>query len=468
MEKQEILNHIEDLSSQQLYEAISEGVVTMDDLVDTEKLGITKRREINAYLKADDEAWKSANNSGTVTAIEDYKTKFPKGKHIKDADGAIANISSIVAAKKDDKAWQKTDKNNRNSLNSYLNEFPNGNHVTEANETLDKIRGERIQTIKNVKNKLPYFLVQDIRDGKLSFEDLEGELNPQFIEFLRENIDKDIWNGVPLELPEGRQDEVDPNHTEVYFWGVPGSGKTCALGSVLSTADHKGYLTKIKDGSGCNYATQLKNIFNPGKVDVLPPPTSDASTQYLPIELTNLENGKIISVSILEVAGEVFKDFYRLRADPQKVSSNHPNLEHLLASNNRKIHFFFVDYSLDDRRDNDNLKQSDYLKAAASYFDESKVFEKNTDAIYLVITKSDMMESNDANSVKEYLNGSKCASLTTALRNQCKKNHINLGNLIGLRFSIGEVCLGGKLCIHNPETSEHILDILFRKVAQNN
>lgn len=463
MTKEEILKHIDDLSAQQLYEAICEGVVTMKDLTESDAgLGKSKREEIKALLNSDDADWTAATQSGTESAFRDYQAKHPKGKHVNEVDATIAELQKGAVGKADEEAWGNVNSNNLNSLNAYLQQYPNGLHVEEARKAISVINQTRQSVLNGIKNLHPTLLLSKITSGVLSWDDLNGRIDSKIIKFLKENANSNM-NGVKLQLP-GNQDPVKEGHTEVYFWGVPGSGKTCALGSVLATANAKGYLTKVVPGSGFNYANQLKNIFKANDVSILPPPTSEDSTQYLPIELTNPKTGKIISVSILEVAGEVFKDYYRLNDDPSKVSGNHPQLQGLLASPNKKIHFFFVDFSLNDREDNEGLKQSDYLQAAATYFEKSEIFSKNTDAIYLVVTKSDMM---DCDNVKTYLTGPVCASLTTALKNQCIKNHINQQNLIGLKFSIGEVSMGGKLCIHNSQTSENILDILFRKVSEN-
>ncbi len=459
MTKAEILKNIDDLSEQQLYEAICEGVVTMDDLKNSGELGKIKRDGINKLLKSDDDDWNAVQQTPTESAFSDYLKKHPKGKYIKKAESTIEELKKKAASKADDDLWATVDPKNQNDLNEYLQKFPEGVHAEEANKAISEIKQEKDKVLKEIENLHPSLLLQKIKNGVLSWEDLKGHVDQKFIDYLKGLKNPDDLNGVTLQLPSKR-DPVTEGQTEVYFWGVPGSGKTCALGSVLATANKNGYLTLAK-GSGYGYATQLKNIFKVDGVSILPPPTSEDSTQYLPIKL--VKDGKTISVSILEVAGEVFKDYHRLRkGDP--FSPNHPDLGELLTSPNRKIHFFFVDYSLKDRVDNDNVKQSDYLQAAASYFEENDIFSKNTDAIYLVVTKSDMMDRNIE--VKSYSKGPVCASLTNALKEQCKKNHINGENLIGLKFSIGKVSMGGKLCIHDSTTSENILDILFRKVPE--
>lgn len=42
----------------------------------------------------------------------------------------------------------------------------------------------------------------------------------------------DCYDNVESSLPDSIPDEF----TEVYFWGIPASGKTCALGGILSAA----------------------------------------------------------------------------------------------------------------------------------------------------------------------------------------------------------------------------------------
>lgn len=70
--------------------------------------------------------------------------------------------------------------------------------------------------------------------------------------------------------------EIDLPCTEVYFWGIPSSGKTCALGGILSVAN-SGHVARTmamdKNCQGYAYMNRLADLFKSDKATNLPPST---------------------------------------------------------------------------------------------------------------------------------------------------------------------------------------------------
>ena len=65
-----------------------------------------------------------------------------------------------------------------------------------------------------------------------------------------------------------------PASTELYFWGIPESGKSCALGAVLSTLRGGPYDFKAYQSNGARRLRTLSSMFTKkGKVAMLPPGT---------------------------------------------------------------------------------------------------------------------------------------------------------------------------------------------------
>ena len=94
MERDFVLQHIENLTAQQLADAINKGAVTLDDLRATNNLDNTKRRSIVAIQtereneiialqtqkdKEEDDAWDRAKY-GNENSFRDYIANFPNGK----------------------------------------------------------------------------------------------------------------------------------------------------------------------------------------------------------------------------------------------------------------------------------------------------------------------------------------------------------------------------------------------------
>ena len=441
MEKKEILNRIEDFTAQQLFDFIQQGIVTLDELRGTGNLDNSLRKAIVALQtagdKEDDNAWEQARY-GNESVLADYITKFPTGKHVKEAKERIDDLrrqrEEIIAQKQGvlDRIRHNPNSYSPNQIKGFLN---NGTFTQSELRDYCNIPQSAIDNLDNIRT-------------------------PQL-----------QLGNTPTSIPDG--------YTEVYFWGGTGSGKTCALGAVLQMAEQKGYLN-IATGSGYNYAYQLKNIFSNdgGANDYLPAPSPIETTQYLPFTLKNPAEKVSRSVSLIELSGEIFKCFFYKNAGQQLPTQSHEDtfnsLNTFLNSNNRKVHFFFIDYDRENKPDGSGLKQSDYLAAASTYFKNNQVFGKTTDAIYIVLTKSDLLFDENDNPVtgynnrvdyaKKYLNAQNYQAFINTLKDSCKKYSINAGRLTVEPFSLGKVYFK-EICDFDGSSAENIVEILMERIA---
>ena len=433
MEKTKILANVSSLSADQLFDEIYQGNVTFEELDSTGELSQVKRRQLKDLIsemdKKDDEAWELARY-GNEAMLVDYITKFPKGKHVEEAKEKIRYLEQ---ARKDAQAEKQKVIDNINKNRNYY--YP------------DKIK-------------------EFLSNGTITEHDLEESCNiPREIIEVLDDIQQPQLNlgEKPINIPDG--------YTEVYFWGIPGSGKTCALAAILSKAEKLGYLN-IAISPGYDYMTRLKNIFVDDNA-ILPPPSPVDTTQYLPFTMRKDSERYHHSISLIELSGEVFKCFYFHNAGMEMPSEFHTktfnSLTTFLNSNNRKIHFFFIDYGNKNKKDTDDYTQSDYLSAASTYFKTTQVFKKNTDAIYVVLTKSDLMpctEDERVTKAKEYLNDDNFKSFINALKDSCKKNSINDGKLTVEPFSLGEVYFQ-QICNFDGTAAKKIIDILLDRVPKD-
>ena len=269
MERDFILNNMDDFSAEQLFEFINQGIVTLDELRNTGELDASKRNAIIALQSVGD--------------------------------------------KEDDAAWDNAKYGNESTLSDYITNYPAGRHVLEAKQKIDNLENERqsarmarqgiLDTIRINPNKFsPNQILNYLQNGTLSENDLIDCGVPESAIQNLNNIQKlELKIGdTPTSIPEG--------FTEVYFWGATGSGKTCALGAILQKAGHNGYLN-IVPGPGYLYANQLRNIFSDDGLanDYLPPPSPLDTTQYLPFTLKHPNENNSRSVSLIELSGEIFK-----------------------------------------------------------------------------------------------------------------------------------------------------------------
>jgi hypothetical protein len=262
---------------------------------------------------------------------------------------------------------------------------------------------------------------------------------------------------------------IPDGYTEVYFWGMKGSGKTCALAAILNTGEKAGLL-KPEDGYGQSYTTQLKNLFyaNPA---LLPNPTSRENNQYLGFTLKMPSEKHERKIALVEISGEIYECFYnhnaRLAMEEDKQNTFDALVKFLSNKENRKIHFFFIDFEKDNTPNAEGLAQVDFLNAASSFFSKQKdIFNKSTDAIYVVLTKSDLLNcpiEEEVPKAIQFLEQNYFMAFIASLKDVCKKNGINGGKLTIEPFTLGSIYLKD-FCDFNDRAAMNIINILLERV----
>jgi len=384
-------------------------------------------------------------------------------------------IADLISShdKADDDAWKNTRYRNEICLIDYITNYPAGKQMQDAKDRLEFLKKERER--KNIeKNKI----LSGVRENSNIYSP------SQIISFLSEGIisTDDLQNcGIPKEIVEnlknihqpqlqlGKTPEYIPyGYTEVYFWGIPGSGKTCALAAILSTSERAGYLD-FATAQGYDYMTKLKNIFFDGKA-ILPPPSPVETTQYLTFTLKRTNEKHSRSVSILELSGEVFQCFHYINAGMEFPSQSHQDtfdsLIRFLSGTNRKIHFFFIDYDKGNKKDANDYTQGDYLAAASRFFKNNDVFGKTADAVYIILTKSDLMpcpKTERVEHAKKHLIDNNFSAFINTLKDLCVQYSINAGKLTIEPFSLGEVYFQ-QICYFDKSSALSIIDILFDRI----
>ena len=247
----------------------------------------------------------------------------------------------------------------------------------EKNEFLKKIVRKRV-TVDEIRN--------NINNGYITFDDLEDEgISQRTINSIkyysnsnRITVFKKIEDLPPME--EGR--------TDVYFVGLPGSGKSTMLSGILNVANKEGILLPdTYNNDGAVYQTQIVSDLSRG---VLPNATAEKSFNYIAMSL-NDDNKKKHPFNIVEVPGELYAEIF-----------NNPNIDGLLnyiKNSNKKILIFVID-SL--AHDSNYADSKNALDQSLVYVNILNMFKKNgvlnqTDAIYLVTNKFDAIKENRFN-----------------------------------------------------------------------
>ena len=290
-----------------------------------------------------------------------------------------------------------------------------------------------------------------------------------------------LWDRQQDVLPDvGRikMEDIPVGTREVYFWGIPTSGKTCAIGTVIRAARMTTVTEcmRVERCQGKLYYQKLKQIFDRKDTDyIILPGRTPVDTNFAIKTILVDHQQKEHPVTIVDMAGELFCSLvWRENGSENLVTDKHltaqKEFEEILCNNrdsNPKTHFFILEYSKNERRDDqDEFSQDTYLEEGLQYLIDNGVLEKSTDEAYVIITKTDLAwndvpEGMDVNLyLVDFLN-KRYPNFFALLKRQCEDKGICGGQLPKpIPFDIGEVCFQ-HLCRVNVERANRIVEILI-------
>lgn len=232
--------------------------------------------------------------------------------------------------------------------------------------------------------------------------------------------------------------------TEVYFWGMPSSGKTSALGAILGAITNGKIVKSCKFDPKCQgygYMNRLVNLFETnGAVGTFPEGTAISSIYEMGFILKD-EDGRKHPITCIDLAYK-YDANEPLTDEQQKVLKTLTDILVDNRPNNRKIHFFVIEYGAEHRFYN-GLSQEAYLNAALNYMESTGVFIRNTDAIHILVTKVDKINEKGValqdelrSFIKDNYHG-----FYKNLEKVCRDYEINCGKVLIHPFTVGEVCM---------------------------
>ena len=376
----------------------------------------------------------------------------------------------VVAA--EDSLWQQAQTNNDiATYHEYLNRYPAGRYAGMAGTLIAGLKAQqqasqKYQYIEALRHDINSYNTTILNHYGVTYDDIitAGIEIPDRI--------KDIWSDAGLNLVLGNTpDSIPKGRTEIYFWGAPGSGKTCTLAAVLSTAKKRGYFSP-QQGSGLMYMTQLSSLFSDDAA-TLPPSTSVEVTQALSFNLRDA-NFTEHPVSLIEISGEIFQCFSQAIngqdiPDDGHLTAYKSLLGFLCSKENPKYHFFVIDVN-NTKRDAFGLAQMDYLTNAALFFNDNQIFNDSTAGMNILVTKSDLLGHTPDERKLEAIRLLKenYINFINSLKTIACQHHLirNMNDMISvIPFTLGEVYLQNK-CIFDPTMSDEVIKMLQQDVAR--
>ncbi len=497
----------------------------------------SKREKVKDILsQGDHKEFDRAEQEMTAKAFEAYLAKYPNGQHAAQAKEKIRALRATAqrAAEKAvqeqeiENAWQRVDKASSKELRQFLRNYPDSPYDHEANQLLQEISNrsrrvyidpteeverldytlgrtydaeEEISRFYHSTELTPEDILHEIAKdpnilharsvkylleyGGISVEDLlECGLSEEVVHYVGRSSESELGAVSIKALNEESLLAVDRPCKEIYIWGVPSSGKTCAIGAILhtlfrTTGDYSAELIVNKRNKrGYDYASQLRNAFNPqtnSRYNLVRLVNSTDLNQFYKIEFditerTGRKSKLIYPYTLMDMAGELMAAIHR-----NSTGHTSPEDDVMLAKldwmlgagsnsqrGNRRIHIFCLEYGGENKRisKDDPTDVQTYLESVGNYLRQKNYLRNDTDALYVLLTKVDLNKENVnlGTYLKEHY-----SNFINFLKGQCEDYEINEGRVICQPFSLGEVSLKSLCKLDTHFAQDFIQKILIEQ-----
>lgn len=367
--------------------------------------------------KAESSDWNNIDFD-SINSLLRHKHKFPASVHSDEIEHRV---------------WQLTDRTNKAQVSLYVSEYPDGMHRSEADALLQSADlWAGVSTDPD-----PVTLSDYIRENpstpylneayslldKAKKREIEKMISSPasydialFNLMLKENIfsiDELITNQVCTEqtlkflsnppiLPDIEQSAAPPalprrGATDVFFFGIPSSGKTCVLTGLLGAAD---VYYDSAAGNGGSYADSLYIYRNHGKA---PGRTYGNFVAQIQAVIRPRNVNSVYPLNLIEMSGEEFA--MKIAYNP----TNEVNFESMgggatkiLSSQNPKIIFIVIDptanglitiatENADGSTQKKIVQQEIVINKIVNMLAKNPDVLKRTVAIHFIMTKADTL-----------------------------------------------------------------------------
>lgn len=368
--------------------------------------------------------------------------------YMRKANDLILRLADEEQARKD---W--IDAKEEDTILAYVafnSKHPYSEYREEADMRIENMKGNLLSDMKRSPFKYRREMMYEyISTGALTMEDLVDKSHTLTDRAYAHIKRYPYLKAEQRELPMARLDnpQSEDGNTDVYFFGVPGSGKTCVLAGLMSLTGQLGFRFDPKGpGGGGNYAMELRNY---ARTSMLPPKTDDYYIQVIDGQI-NDEEGRLHKISLIEMAGERTAAFAAID-NPTGLDDLGPGAAGLLNNDNRKVLFFVIDPTNEhliqtQEGNNQWIVQSDVLSCISSLLAKNKGLMKKVIAIHVILTKSDTLgDYADKTVIENLLNEQGYNAVLADLKSICEQNGINrqTGYHVGLYpFCVGKFMPG--------------------------
>lgn len=334
-------NHVDD--ARNLYNALEAQVRAQAEQIekqDWEKVNVFSQTDLMAYLakypntvhrsEIDDLIWGLVDKEN-VAAVQNYIAIFPNGNNIQEANRVLHAVLSWTDVKGTGDIFR---------INDYIKSNPESPFLQQARQMLLTLKQNEKQQMRSNPtlydpNKLMALIKAEIlTENELIMENL----------ITRNVLETLSHTDIKADLPDIRRAiesstaECKEGYTDVFFFGVPSTGKTCVLmGMSRSSSLH----INLASGGG-DYAAALQQYTDVG-VTVPRTPGTFVTTLEATISST-IGADAVHKVNLVEMSGEEFA-FGIANNEDHIFTFEHmgSGATDLLSNDNRKVFFLIID-----------------------------------------------------------------------------------------------------------------------------
>ena len=456
-EAREMYNQVEQTIVAQAEELEKADWANVNPFSQTDLIGHLTKYPNTVHIQEIDDAIWSLINKENVQELQNYRVLLPQGSHIQEAQTLL---NSIVD-------WSNV--KNTNDIfvvNDYIKRNPNTPFIQQAQILMMGLKQNEKQLMRTRPNEYDVSRLMRLLDEKIVTEQeliLDKVVTQNVLDTLR-------YTDVNADLPDIRK-AIESSHaeckdgfTDVFFFGVPSTGKTCVLmGMSRSNSLH----INLASGGG-DYASALQQYTDVG-VTVPRTPGTFVTTLEATISKTNEDS--VHKINLVEMSGEEFAFGIANNADHVFTFEDMGSgATELLKNNNRKVFFLIIDPTANVVRINREIidgydeetgspitrleycvvNQRTLIQKMVNLFETPGNAEimKKVDSIHIIMTKSDTLGNPVEREEKAYkiFQEKFGGDILEPLIELCKEYNINAQTKFHPKlftFSLGTFYIGG-------------------------
>lgn len=348
----------------------------------------------------DDSLWQLTDQED-VNDVKEYLRLLPDGAHQQEAHNILTEVTG----------WQQVkDTNDVFAVNDYIRDHPHSSFIQQAELLRLSLKQSEIKTMREDPNRYEVDRLKKLLTDKIISENElynAKVITPSVFETL---MTTDILNDLPdiRKAIASSKPDCQEGYTDVFFFGVPSTGKTCVL---MGLSRSQALRINLAHGGG-DYAAALQQYTDAG---ITVPRTPGTFVTTLAATVTSQQRTNAFhKINLVEMSGEEFA--FSIANNEQHVFTFEDmgsGATNLLKNNNRKVFFLIIDPTANVVRINREhitsydemtgkpivelewcvVNQRTILQKMVNLLENPSNAEimKKVDAIHIIVTKSDTL-----------------------------------------------------------------------------